>query len=697
MRRIIGLAAITVALLTVGSSPARAEAPNTDINANVIDKTGTIDVERAQMLVEQVERETDYQLYIYFTDNLNGMSGAQWAVESAEGSRLDSTNSVLYVVATEGKYGSAFPVDEPVARSISQVEEAALASLKNKDWDGAVEAYGNTLISVANGENNVVPVAPQPRSENVDNAFAGLLNVVTWVVGGLVSLAVLVGGVIFGRRGILAFIKYRSTLAGVRGNIASYEKSNPSDANELDNKIIAVEEHIAFAVTMYGAEIMQEGLASVEKAKAHFQKAITLMKSLPEPARSLSGEEARLTAHNNVFFELDGGFSAVKTAEREVKEAEETAADIKVKAKDFTDGVFEAVATHETFRGAFTEATNKFDAGFVNAVTDNDKAFRHNVDVVTTSVVDAQQKASKNEIADAYEAITKAENAYKAMQKAHKNFVKELEFASSYATHRDAQIQKVLDTINKPTQENAHVEVRPLIANVRMALDAASNIDCTAGNPATALERFLRPVGDYEDKVAELESVAEKTAQKVYNAKKIADQCVKTYEEVTAYSKRINVKLPSEMSSRYQSDKGFVYGGASEIKANAERVEYFDITDATNTETVASDFLDRVSSKMQPYMSYLEGEKRRIDEEARRKREEERRRREEEERKRREERRRREEEDRRRRNAMSSASSFGAGYGAGSSFGGGGFSSGGGFGGSGGSFGGGSGGSGGSF
>jgi uncharacterized membrane protein YgcG len=188
MKRIVSAAILMIALMTGLAMPANAETPPNNISTNVVDKSESLDSARVNALVAQVQRETGYQLYVYFTNDFSGMSGSQWAFKAVTDSHLDSSKTVLFAVAVKDrKYGSAFPSNSDISKKASTMEQAAIPAMKNGKWTDSVEAYANQLIAVA----HKTDAESAQNSVQTDAAGGVFLTVITWIVGILVGIGLI--------------------------------------------------------------------------------------------------------------------------------------------------------------------------------------------------------------------------------------------------------------------------------------------------------------------------------------------------------------------------------------------------------------------------------------------------------------------------------------------------------------------------
>lgn len=501
MRRIFKVVLLMLTLTLGFALPAHAETPPPTITSNVVDKTGKIDVKRAQMMVDQVRAETDYELYVYFTDSFDGQSGAQWVDTAYRNAKLGGTNAVLYVIATNDRlYGSSAVKNTSAYANLSVLEKAAIPALKKADWTGAIEAYGNALLNVAHP-------APAPPVDNskTDAATAGFIGVVGWVIAALAGLALLVVGAIFGGKGISVLRAKNEKNRANRKELNKLKVSIPASISKLDENLTDLSNRLAFAVGMFGVAILSKAKNAEQVAKSELQAAISALGEVSSKERSASDVSLKLKEMNNVKSIVSSGERNLTTANKTIADAEALQVSVETgiaTVKSLSADV-ESVSAKEEETLKFMSA--QFDAEYVAPAVATERKLTQAAQALKASVASADTALAGQSLEGAQRALELAqENAQKAVS-AHKAHMKALEDINGFAQKRKDSLKKIQKEITAMNEDNAHKDVIPLIANVEAAMVAAESIPADRGNPVKAFNDVLGgAVAEYRVKVAEL-------------------------------------------------------------------------------------------------------------------------------------------------------------------------------------------------
>lgn len=494
--------------LTVGFAlPAHAETPPSTITSNVVDTTGKIDVARAKMMVDQVQAETDYELYVYFTDSFNGQTGAQWVDTAYRNAKLGGSNAVLYVIATNDRlYGSAAVKNTSAYENLSKIEKSAIPALKKADWNGAIESYGNALLDVAHP-------APAPAVDNskTDAATAGFIGVVGWVIAALAGLALLVMGTIFAGKGIAVLRAKNENNRLNRKELNKLKVSVPASISKLDENLNDLAGRISFAAGMFGTEILENAKTAETVAKSELQNAISALGEVSSKERS-AGDVARKMR------ELLAAKSIVQSAEKHFKAADKTIGDAEKLHASVESGLD---TLKSTVKGADSVAKNeeaavkalsaKFDADYLTQVFASEQKLAQSASALRSSTAAVESALSAQELVRADDALKVARADAQKTMEAHKAFQKAIEEVNGFAEKRKDSLTKIRKEIAAKNDENAHKDVLPLIANVEAAMVQAERVPADRGNPVKAFNDVLGgAVAEYRVKVSELIGQREK-------------------------------------------------------------------------------------------------------------------------------------------------------------------------------------------
>lgn len=699
MRRIIGIITAMFLLFMAGTSMASAEAPPSNISVNVNDTTGTIDTVRMNLLIEQIQSETDYELFVYVTKSFDGMSGAQWATLAAKNSHLDASSNVLYAIATQDrKFGSAYPKGTPVASSMSQIEDATMSSLKKGDWNGAIEAYGNAMVRATHTQNNAAPIIqqPQPRSEKVDNAFAGVLGVVGWVIGSVAGLGILVFGWIFGRRGLLFVLNRKRVL---KDNIAVIQKtaSNlPKSMTALDELIQDVSTKVSFASSAYGEHALVLANENMHTAKNLYQEILDLMDTLNPKVSKAEDVRRNLALATDAEVKLEKAQTLVVGAERITNDIADAVTKFDSDLAGLVDEETRITDYLAAIGAKIAPLSERFSAVFLKNLTDEFKDANDRLDVLKMRTNLAREVLKKTDFMDSKEALDTAKSAL-GMAKNLKALKSALDYVENFSSVRNEFVSETRSMMADNSSENAQPIVKNTILDVEKSLNDISAINCDLGNPEKQMLSYKGSINRYNQAVEEVQAIARNVANTRKNAKAIMEESLVKVTYTIKQVKKYGMGLNSSAQESLNVLRTTAQKDIANLSVAIDNVTKYDVETMDELHTKSVGLFNVLLNHISPIANAIHVEEERLRVIAAQKAEAERiLRQQEEERRRRERKEREEREERERRNSTSSSSAFGAGFG--SSFGGSSSSSSD-FGSSGGSFGGGSdfGGSGGSF
>ena len=147
-RRLIGAGAAVLVALAAMATPARADPPMR-LDEQITDTAGALAGDRGEVerALADLQRSEGIQLWVAYVPTFDGLSGQQWAEQTAELSGLGG-NDMLFAVATQDRaYGQSVPAELPVSDAeldtiLAQEVEPELAQ---GDWAGAAVALADSL------------------------------------------------------------------------------------------------------------------------------------------------------------------------------------------------------------------------------------------------------------------------------------------------------------------------------------------------------------------------------------------------------------------------------------------------------------------------------------------------------------------------------------------------------------------------
>lgn len=667
MRRILGAATVAITLLFMGMAPAQAEAPSPSISSSITDKTNKIDDSRVELLVNQVQAETNYELYVYVTDSLSGKSGAQWAVETANASGLNSVNAVLFVIATEDrKYGSAYPTGSSISSQISQIEAAAIPLMKEGDWDGAVEAYGNKLISASHAPavTTVTNSDNGGKSESTDKAVGGFFNVLTSILALFAGLGVIALGIVFGGKAFRKIGARRQEIKDTDARIAKFNANLPNAVTKVDTELNDVNEQISFYVTMHGEAVMEGASKYAAAASKDLQAAITYM-----------GEAGASKDRNVVSRALKHADSEIRSARTGLNEAQKIVRNVKSQMDLLTAQAKDLEAISESLKGFVTHNAPKvvslkasYDAEYISTVTTIFPQLKELSEEIASKVAEVSpesdyQKSRRN--------VSEGTSLAETATKLQKRFSKALIAINEFDVTREKSLEEQLKSLRSNDDLNKHPKVVQAYDKAVKAIEAARSVDITKGNPERAVAQALNPITEYLFIVKGMRL----DAQKVSTSKKVAESILAQkwgqIDTLVKDSTKLGIiESKAEQEALYEAVK-MTGEPFTVLRQKVKSVGTYDAKGISDVVAEVNEAIEQVNVKVAVTAAKVARVKARQEEELRQKRiaEEIRRKKAQEVEEERRRKRRREEDDRRRsendRRTRSSSSSSYSGYGGG--------------------------------
>lgn len=141
------------ALLLLTPAVATGEPP-LDVAGTITDEAGVLDDDQRAEVDAALDAHfevTRSQIFVVYVETFDGLSGAEWAAQTAQTSGLGVADILLVVATQQRAYGFDVPDDISDA-DLERVErEFVLPALRNDDWDGAAIAAADGFTTVQEG------------------------------------------------------------------------------------------------------------------------------------------------------------------------------------------------------------------------------------------------------------------------------------------------------------------------------------------------------------------------------------------------------------------------------------------------------------------------------------------------------------------------------------------------------------------
>ncbi|MGY1779878.1 TPM domain-containing protein [Geodermatophilus sp. SYSU D01036] len=153
MRRLMGVLAVTTAVLVAGGSPALAEPPF-DVPDEVTDRAGVLGsggLAQVQQAVDERQAEDGTQAFVVYVASFDGVDQGAWAQATAEASGLGSTDVLFAVAVDDRRYG--YWVDDAFPQTNAEIEDFLARDVEPElgadDWAGAGVAFAEGVGDAA--------------------------------------------------------------------------------------------------------------------------------------------------------------------------------------------------------------------------------------------------------------------------------------------------------------------------------------------------------------------------------------------------------------------------------------------------------------------------------------------------------------------------------------------------------------------
>ena len=291
---VAALVAALVALLVglpaaLAASPHRLAAPITDDVGVLAGSTGTV-----QARLDALQQATGSQLWVWFTDTLDGADSSAFATSTAKASGLGSTDLLLVVAMSDRAYGwwkgTGVKLSDSDLDGVLSTELEP--GLRSGDEPGAVIAVADGLEKVMTGAAETMPpdngpVVTPPIVVPSSGSGAGSL------LGTLLFLGVAAGLIVAGwwlirRRGGAVGRGVAAVPAG--GPNADLAALKPDDLDELANRTLVEtddairdsDQELGFAQAQFGDDAAGPFVAAIAAARDDLKRAFTLRQQLDD-------------------------------------------------------------------------------------------------------------------------------------------------------------------------------------------------------------------------------------------------------------------------------------------------------------------------------------------------------------------------------------------------------------------------------
>lgn len=341
-----GLLAVGGPLLVAGTVHAE---PPLRLPQQITDTAGALggDTAELQASLDELNAAKGVQLWVAYVDSFDGLSGQEWADQTAALSGLGG-NDMLFAVATGDRaYGYSVPADLPVSdaeleRIIATQVEPQLAA---GDWAGAAEALATSLAGSG--------------SSGSDSAGSGG-SAVPWLLGGAV---VVIGG------GAAVYFATRRKRGG-SGDPAA-PKAVPLDTLrqqaaaaliEVDDSIKTSEQELGFAIAQFGEAEAAPFRDVLKASRADLAQAFAIQAQVeanPDPNAARAGLQQIIDLCRAADDRLDAQVDRFDQMREMDRNIETILPDLGARAKAQADRIPTALTTTEALAKEYPPAALK--------------------------------------------------------------------------------------------------------------------------------------------------------------------------------------------------------------------------------------------------------------------------------------------------------------------------------------------------
>jgi len=263
-------------LLLLSASPASADRP-IDVDGSITDNAGVLGSEkpRVEKALKEFTNKTGFQLFVVYVKSFEGMSGPDWADQTATKSGLGTTDILLAVATDEGRYGIAVPTEHAISdEDFTRVEVNDIRpALQQSDFPGAAIAAAEGYTEAA---------------EDSGFPFGFIVLPIGVFVAGIVVIAGVGAYAIHRTRR-----KYDEThvIRDEHGNqvdplslLSTEELTQKANASlvALDDALKTSEQELGYAEAQFGKEATREFSSVLDAGKASAQMAFGIQQGIDD-------------------------------------------------------------------------------------------------------------------------------------------------------------------------------------------------------------------------------------------------------------------------------------------------------------------------------------------------------------------------------------------------------------------------------
>lgn len=484
---VLAAGALTGAAVTVGSGLALAPAAHAVVDV----PPGSFVVDEAQVLssaeesqltqdIASMRSEDGQNLYVIYIDRFtNPDNPDQWAKEAAESIGWGSNDSVLVVAVEQRQYRFAAHDRNVIDRYENAIRQdyivpALNEALDKNDWTLPAAAAITGLESAAQG-GQAAPAPGGGQTQTRNDGGAG-----GWVAGGLVTAALVGGGIAFTSRK-----KKGKDSTQSRAVESAQGPKDPLDeltVEELRNKagsmlvaaddaIKSSEQELGFAMAAYGDESVTTFRTDIDAAKAHMMESFKLQHQLDDHIPDTEEQQrawlkdiiARCEAVGASLSEHQQEFNELRDLE---KNAPAALSALEQRAGELAEPVSEAERRLVDLHSRYADSA-------LVEVNDNARDARERLEFISSAVAKARQSLESSELSTAALAIRAGEEAAAQVTTL-------VEAVGKASDHLDRTMQNVTTGVRQTAQDLAqaqalvnagqHPELAGPIAGVEQAL-----------------------------------------------------------------------------------------------------------------------------------------------------------------------------------------------------------------------------------
>ena len=415
--------------------------------ADVLTSAEESEIEEA---LSSVSADVGLAAYVVFTDGFSGLSGEQWAVDTAEKSSFGAQN-VLFAVAVavdERSFGIAKSDEGPLSDSdVRDIEQAVVGSLGADEWAAAALAFAEAVKATASPD----------EDGGSGSSSGGMLGVVVFLF-----IVALIGLVVW------AVVRSRKQKPQVEGldALPTEELARRAGAAlvQVDDAVKTSEEELAFAQAQFGLQATDKFSAALAEARATSQRAFAIQQALdddvPEPEHVKRGMLVDI---------IDLCGSVAQTLDAQTSEFEELR-DMQARAPQLLDELDqradEVRARLTTARAALDELGRRYPASALASISTNPAQVEALLAGLAESVSSARDDLARD---DRPTAVVRARSAQQAI----------------------GQAAALLDAVDQAGDDlaSAGPRLQAALASISADLDDAARLAPNDGAVGTAVAR----------------------------------------------------------------------------------------------------------------------------------------------------------------------------------------------------------------